>query len=161
MPSRSAHPGTGLKSHRAPSDAPGVVTGGKGWVAGALAALALGAGGVALWQHATHDGADSQTVVAAGRPATEPIAARPAPATPPRPVAATGGCGAAMASIRTLQRQYPSGSLLPEAANRQLTTDLATLHEACAATPAVERAFRRRELTPWLTYLPPGATPAG
>jgi hypothetical protein len=132
----------------------------KGWIAGALATVALGAGGVAVWQHEAHDAAGGAVVVASGQPATEPIAARPAPATPPQPVEAPGACGGAMARIRTIQHQYPSGALLPEAANQQLTTELAALRRDCAATPAVERRFRRRELTPWLTYLPPTASAA-
>jgi hypothetical protein len=129
----------------------------KGWVAGALAVVALGVGGVVAWQHQAHDSAGGAVVVASGQPATKPIAARPAPAVPPQPVGAPGACGGAMTRIRTIQRQYPSGALLPEAANRQLTAELAALRRDCAATPAAERLFRRRELTPWLTYLPPTA----
>jgi hypothetical protein len=132
----------------------------KGWIAGALAVVALGVGGFVAWQHQAHD-AGGAVVVASGQPATEPIAARPAPATPPQPVEAPGACGGAMARIRTIQRQYPSGALLPEAANQQLTTELAALRHDCAATPAAERLFRRRELTPWLTYLPPTTATAG
>jgi hypothetical protein len=62
-----------------------------------------------------------------------------------------------MASIRELQREFPSGAVLPESANRRLTKQLTRLDTACASLPALQREFRARELTPWLTYLPPGA----
>ena len=58
-----------------------------------------------------------------------------------------------------MQRTYPSGSVLPESANQQFTADLERLDQACASTPAVEQAFRDRELTPWMTYLPPHHPP--
>jgi hypothetical protein len=86
-----------------------------------------------------------------------PIPARPAPATPPEPVAADGPCGRAMDEIRTIQREFPSGALLTAAANADLTRNLAQLDRACTATPDLADEFRHRELTPWLTYLPPGA----
>jgi hypothetical protein len=61
-----------------------------------------------------------------------------------------------MDAIRVLQHAYPSGAMLPARANTRFTTLLTRLHRDCAATPALEQAFRERELTPWLTYLPPG-----
>ena len=62
-----------------------------------------------------------------------------------------------MASIRRIQRTYPSGAMLSESANAGLTAKLATLDDACGSMRALQQEFRDRELTPWLTYLPPGA----
>jgi len=131
--------------------------------------LLAAAGGLVLLggvlAFALTDGTDRPAPAAAAlsRPA---IVAQPAPAVPPEPVVATGGCGAAMDALRTLQRAYPSGSMLPETADQELDTDLARLDLACTDAPQLARLFRTRELNPWLTYLPPdpratGAAPAG
>ena len=87
------------------------------------------------------------------RVGSEPIVARPAPAVPPTPVAGTGDCATVMDAVRVIQHRYASGSLLTETANRRLTTDLDRLDREC--DPDTAREFRSRELTPWLTYLPP------
>lgn len=83
----------------------------------------------------------------------EPIAAHPAPATPPKPIPASGACGAAMEALRALIAAVPSGALLDEEQNVQLTAGLARLDADCDAPSA--QAFRDRELVPWLTYAPP------
>jgi hypothetical protein len=112
-----------------------------------------------VWNRGDAPGAaaDGGLVVARGRPVTEAVRARPVPATAPAPVEASGACGEVVDAIRALQRTYPSGAMLPARANARFSTLLARLHRDCAATPAIEQAFRDRELTPWLTYLPPGA----
>ena len=112
-----------------------------------LLAVAL-IGFAAVWSY----GLVTREERAAEPEATGPIVARPAPAEPPIPVEATGECAATMESIRALQKRFPSGALLDEAANAELTTALVQLDKTCAAHLAT--AFRDRELTPWLTYLP-------
>jgi hypothetical protein len=111
------------------------------------------------------DGTD-QPVPAAATLSRPAIVARPAPVVAPEPVAAGGKCGAAMDAVRSLQRAYPSGSMLPETADQEFNTDLTHLDLACTDAPQLAELFRTRELNPWLTYLPPGprttgAAPAG
>ena len=133
----------------------------RGWLAVAVAAVAVVVGAATPWLWSRY--APTHSVHAA--PATgavhgsvgSPVQAQPPPASAPVPVTAPGQCGAAIDSLRALVRRYPSGSVLPEAANRRLTVDLTRLHTKCAAARAAEASFRARELTPWLTYLPPGA----
>jgi hypothetical protein len=121
---------------------------------GALAALGV-LGGIFAGGLADGVLGTDQPVPAAAAPTRPAIVALPAPAVRPVPVAADGECGAAMQAIRVLQRTAPSGSMLPEAADEQLNADLEHLDRACTSTPDAEQAFRDRELTPWLTYLPP------
>lgn len=116
-------------------------------VFGVLCAFAFG--GVVLYGHFARSGTP---VAAVG---SEPIVAVAPPAVPPAPVPATGACATAMGAVRAIQHRFGSGSLLNEPANRQLTADLVRLDRDCS--PDLARAFRTRELTPWLTYLPPGA----
>jgi hypothetical protein len=122
-----------------------------GWVL-AFVAVAAGLAAVVFWQPGA---SNSVPPIAATTDGGAPVAARPAPAHPPTPVVAPGACGNAMASIRRIQRAYPSGAVLPESANARLTADLARLDDACASMRALQQEFRDRELTPWLTYLPP------
>jgi hypothetical protein len=133
----------------------------RGWFAVlVVAAVALGAGPW-FWTRYAHPHAataGSASAVVEGGSVGAPVRARPAPATAPVAVAATGACGTAMGALRSLMRTYPSGSVVPEAANRKLTAELALLHAACAHDRAAEATFRSRELTPWLTYLPPAAS---
>jgi hypothetical protein len=86
-------------------------------------------------------------------PAHPAVVARPAPAVRPVPVAAAGACAAALAPLRGLIATAPSGSLLSADGNRRLTDGLARVDTACDASTAA--AFRRVEVVPWLTYLPP------
>jgi hypothetical protein len=117
----------------------------------AFVAVAAGLAAVVFWQPASH----SVPPIAATTDGGAPVPARPARAHPPKPVVAPAACGKAMASIRRIQRAYPSGAVLPESANARLTADLARLDDACASMRALQQEFRDRELTPWLTYLPP------
>jgi hypothetical protein len=125
---------------------------------GALAALGV-LGGIFAGGLANGVLGTDQPVPAAAAPTRPAIVALPAPAVGPVPVAADGECGAAMQAVRALQRTAPSGSMLSEAADQQLNADLEHLDQACTSTPDVEQAFRDRELTPWMTYLPPSALP--
>ncbi len=127
------------------------------WVS--VAAVALGAGTVGLWEHfeGGRAAAGPAIEVASGRPSTDPIVARPAPAHLPTPVVVDGRCRRAIDAVRAVQRDYPSGAMLPAAANERLSAALGGLDAACATHPKALATFRRRELTPWLTYLPPGA----
>ena len=118
-----------------------------GVVVAAACAFALVLGGAALYAHLTRPGTLTAAV------GTQAIVARPAPAVAPAPVDATGECASAMDAVRAIQHRFASGSLLDDAANVKLTADLAHLDRQC--DPATAREFRARELTPWLTYLPP------
>jgi hypothetical protein len=118
---------------------------------GALCVVGVAFAGLALYAHFTRS-ASSPAPAAAGN---EPIVAVPPPAVPPTPVAASGPCSSAMGAIRAIQHHFASGSLLDERANRLLTADLVQLDRDCSAD--LDGKFRARELTPWLTYLPPGA----
>src|SRR4051812_4750298 len=100
------------------------------WVAVAAVALLTGGGGALIWRSAGPTRAPA--AVPAG---SEPIAAQPAPAHRPAPVVAPGACGTAMQVIRRTQRTFPSGAMLTDAANAQLTADLARLDRACATSP--------------------------
>jgi hypothetical protein len=124
-----------------------------------IVAIAIGAAAPWLWGRYAPEHAVSATPAAGAVHGSvgSPVRAQPAPATSPAPVVAAGQCGAAIESLRALVRRYPSGSVLPDAANRRLTVGLVRLHVKCAAARSAEAAFRARELTPWLTYLPPGA----
>jgi hypothetical protein len=127
-------------------------------VIGVAVAVVVGLFAATVWDRddgTTRLGRDD-VVVARGDAVTPAVGARPAPATTVAPVRAPGACGAAMDALRSLQRRYASGAVLPPAANATLTARLARLHRACAKTPQFEDAFRTGELTPWLTYLPPG-----
>ncbi len=124
-----------------------------GWVL-AFAAVGVGLAGLVFYQPGA---SDSSAPAAATTDGGAPIPARPAPAHPPAPVRAPGACGKSMAAIRKIQRTYPSGAMLPEAVNARLTEDLGRLDDACASRRVLLQEFRERELTPWLTYLPPGA----
>jgi hypothetical protein len=126
---------------------------------GALAVVGV-LGGIAVGSLANRVLGADRPGPAAAAPSRPAIVARPAPAVAPAPVAADGDCGAAMETVRALQRTYPSGSMLPEPADQQFTADLERLDRACASTPDLEQAFRDRELTPWMTYLPPTSSPA-
>ena len=117
--------------------------------AAGIGAVCIVLAGATVFAHASRSG---PTAAAIG---SVPIVATPAPAVPPTPVAATGDCASAMGAVRAIQHRFASGSLLDERANRQLTADLLRLDADCS--PGSARAFRTRELTPWLTYLPPGA----
>jgi hypothetical protein len=118
--------------------------------------LAVVAGGSAIAWHLT-SGTDGTPAVARADDGSTPIPARPAPETPPEPVIAPGACGRAMDGVRAIQREFASGAILTDAANADLTRALARLDADCAGERELEREFRERELTPWLTYLPPGA----
>jgi len=83
---------------------------------------------------------------------SEPIPAVPRPAVLPEPVAATGACAGAMDVLRALIVSIPSGALLDDAQNTQLTAGLDGLDGACSDDESEE--FRDRELVPWLTYAP-------
>jgi hypothetical protein len=135
----------------------------RGWLAVVVVALAIGATAPWLWNRYAPAHAVSATPARAavhGSVGT-PVRAEPAPVSRPAPVVAPGECGDAITSLRVLVRRYPSGSVLPDAANRRLTLGLARLHAKCAGARAAEASFRARELTPGLTYLPPGATTTG
>jgi hypothetical protein len=113
-----------------------------GIAAVAVVALVAAAGaGVWWWQHRG--------------PAHPAIAARPAPVVRPVPVAAAGPCAGALAPVRALIAAVPSGSLLSSGGNRRLTDGLARVDASC--DPVTAAAFRRVEVVPWLTYLPPAA----
>lgn len=116
---------------------------------GALCVVGIALSGFALYAQVTRPGP------APAMAGSEPIVAVPAPAVRPTPVAADGACATAMGAVRAIQHQSASGSLLDERANLQLTADLVGLDRDC--TPALDQEFRTREMTPWLTYLPPGA----
>ncbi len=119
----------------------------------ALVWIALGAGGfgaVALWTQVADGGGVTAAAPEAG---SEPIAAQPRPEVLPEPVAATGDCAEAMAGIRALIAEVPSGSMLTEPQNRTLTAGLASVDEACPEGVAGE--FRDSEVVPWLTWAPP------
>jgi hypothetical protein len=86
-------------------------------------------------------------------PGSLPIVAQPAPVERPEPVAAGGACADELTAVRGLMAAAPSGSLLDDAQNFQLTAGLTRVDDACSSEVAGE--FRSQELEPWLTYLPP------
>jgi hypothetical protein len=113
-----------------------------GIAAAAVVAVVAAAGaGMWWWQHRG--------------PVHPAIAARPAPVVRPVPVAAAGACAGALAPVRALIAAVPSGSLLSSDGNRRLTDGLARVDLSC--DPAIAAAFRKVEVVPWLTYLPPAA----
>ena len=128
-------------------------------IAGAVAVIVLVVGGVLLAGGST---SSSGPIAPKGftykptvttLPANVAHPATPKPAVAPPKIYATGACGQAMDTLRTLFVKYPSGLSIDATGATALTADLKTLTTAC--TPTQAQAFRVQELTPWLDYAVP------